>query len=169
MSIQSQTIEKYSISAKGIRDIFSDYYCEGLELNIFSKSFMYSIGYYYSEGYSFFTSPNENYNQLNLLFGKFIDSKNEKFRFQYQTGIGMFWGTIRTEFDGNSSGPFNNVFFTKSVNTVGFPIKIGGRYIPFKFLSVGIDLLGNLNFQKSIYKPMLSLEIGKLRNSRKKK
>jgi hypothetical protein len=87
-------------------------------------------------------------------------------RFQYQSGIGIFWGTLRTdEYDKeNLSFLFNNAYFTKEVSTVGFPLKIGGRYIPFKFLSIGIDLQANLNFQKSIFRPMLSIEIGKLRN-----
>ena len=169
--IQSQIIDKYSISGKGTMDILSDFYSEGFEINAFSKSYMYTIGYYYGEDYEFLgDTPTEKYNQLNLLFGKYIDTKNEKFRFQYQGGIGMFWGTFRTdEYDEGNSGLLNNAYFTEEVSTVGFPLKIGGRYIPFKFLSIGIDLQANFNFQKSIFRPMLSIEIGKLRSSKNKK
>ncbi len=165
LTVQSQVIDKYSISEKGTINILSDFYSEGFEINIFSKSYLYTIGYYYGEDYEFLgDTPTEKYNQLNLLFGKYIDTKNKIFRFQYQTGIGMFWGTLRTdEYDEENSSILNNAYFTKEVLTVGFPIKIGGRYIPFKFLSIGIDFQTNLNFQKIISRPMLSLEIGKLR------
>jgi hypothetical protein len=166
LTIQSQIIDKYSIAGKGTMDILSDFYSEGFEINAFSKSYLYTIGYFYGEDYEFLgDTPTEKYNQLNLLFGKYIDSKNEKFRFQYQGGIGLFWGTIRTdELDKTDGNILTNKYFTKEISTVGFPVKIGGRYIPFKFLSIGIDLQANLNFQKSIFRPMLNLEIGKLRN-----
>ncbi len=101
------------------------------------------------------------------MFGGYADTRNEKFRFQYQAGIGMFWGTLRTdEYDKVNSTLLTNAYFTKEVSTVGFPLKIGGRYIPFEFLSIGIDLQANLNFEKSIIIPMLSIEMGKLRSSK---
>lgn len=164
--IQSQVLEKYSVSVKGTMDILTDYYSEGIEINAFSKSTLCSVGYYYGEDYEFIGDmPTEKYNQLNLLYGKYLDTKNNKFRFQYQAGIGMFWGTLRTkELDKTSTGFLTNKYYTKKVSTVGFPLKVGGRYIPFKFLSIGIDLQANLNLQKSIFRPMLSLEIGKIRN-----
>lgn len=168
-SVQSQSIDKYSISAKGTIDLLTDYYSEGIEVNVFSKSYLYSIGYYYGEDYEFLgDTPTEKYNQLNVLFGKYIDSKNEKFRFQYQGGIGLFWGILRTdELDISDTNWLTNRYFTKKVSTIGLPIKIGGRYILFNYLSIGVDLQGNLNFQKSIIRPMLTFEIGKLRNSNK--
>jgi len=168
-TIQSQSIDKYSISVKGTMDLLTDYYSEGIEINAFSKSYLYSVGYYYGEDYDFLDeTPTEKYNQLNLLFGQYFDTKNEKFRFQYQGGIGMFWGTIRTdEFDEENSNILTNAYITEEISTIGFPLKIGGRYIPFKFLSIGIDLQANLNFQKTIFRPMLSLEFGKLRSSKK--
>lgn len=171
LTIQSQSIDKYSISVKGTMDLLTDYYSEGIEINAFSKSHLYSIGYYYGEDYEFIgDTPTEKYNQLNLLFGKYIDSKNEKFRFQYQGGIGLFWGILRTdELDISDTSWLTDRYFTKKVSTIGFPIKIGGRYILFNYLSIGIDLQGNLNFQKSIIRPMLTFEIGKLRNSNKEK
>ena len=169
--VQSQIIDKYSISGKGTIDVFSDFYSEGLEVNAFSRSYLYTIGYYYGEDYGFMgDTPTEKYNQFNLLFGKYIDTKNEKFRFQYQGGIGVFWGTLRTdEYNEQNSSILTNAYFTQEVSSISFPLKIGVRYIPFNFLSIGIDLQANLNFQKSIFRPMLSIGIGKLRSSKKKK
>jgi len=163
-----QLIDKYSISGKGTIDYLSDFYSEGVDINAFSKSFIYSIGYYYGEDYGVLgDKPTEKYNQLNLLCGKYLDSENELFRFQYQGGIGIFWGILRTdELDRSDTSLLTNRYFTKEVTTIGFPIKIGGRYIPFKFLSIGLDLQANLNFQKSILRPLLSLELGKLRSNR---
>ena len=166
---QSQTIDKYSISGKGTIDFLSDFYPEGFEINAFSNSYLYSIGYYYGEDYEVLgDSPTEKYNQLNLLFGKYIDAKNEEWRFQYQAGIGMFWGKLRTdELDNDNSNILTNHYITKNVTTVGFSIKIGGRYVPFNFLSIGVDLQANINFEKSIIRPMLSIEIGKLKSTKK--
>ena len=166
-SVQSQSIDKYSISVKGTIDLLTDYYSEGIEVNAFSNSHLYSIGYYYGEDYEFLEDlPTEKYNQLNVLFGKYINSKNKKLRFQYQGGVGLFWATLRTdELDERDKSWLTDRYITKKVSTIGFPIKIGGRYILFSFLSIGIDLQCNLNFQKSIIRPMLTFEIGKLRSS----
>ena len=167
--IQSQVIDKYSISVKGTGNIFwKSNFFEGIEINAFSQKYLYSIGFYRSTDERLFgDTPHEKYNQLNFLFGGYADTRNEKFRFQYQAGIGMFWGTLRTdEYDWINSTLLTNAYFTKEVSTVGFPLKIGGRYIPFEFLSIGIDLQANLNFEKSIIIPMLSIEMGKLRSSK---
>ena len=158
--------DKYSISGKLSTNIWTPMYIEGIEINTFSRQYLYSIGYYKGNDNSLFSDqPPEQYNQLNLLAGKFTDTKNKKFRFQYQGGIGMFWGTVRTnEFDKENSNLLTNAYFTKQISTVGLPAKIGGRYIPFKFLSIGIDMQANLNFKKSIIRNMLTIEIGKLRS-----
>lgn len=170
--IQSQTIGKYSISGKGTMDFESDFYSEGFEMNTYSKSYIYTVGYYFGEEYKLYEvfgdHPKEKYNQINLLFGKYIDTKNGMFRFQYQGGIGLYWGTFRTdEVDRINTFLFHNTYFTKEITTIGFPLKIGGRYIPFNFLSIGVDLQSNLNFEKSNIRPMLSVEIGKLKSRKK--
>jgi hypothetical protein len=167
LGMNSQTkIEKYSVSGKLTLDLLSEFYAEGIELNALSKSYIYSVGYYYGEDYEFLgDGPKEKYNQINLLFGKYIDLKNKKFRFQYQGGIGMIWGIKRTdELDTTNSNILTNYYFTEKFSTIGIPLKIGGRYIPFKFLSIGIDLQANINSTRTILRPMLSFEIGKLRN-----
>lgn len=171
IAVQSQTITKYSASFKGTTDIFADRFEEGIELNAFSKTYVYTIGYYFAEDSEWYVDPSEKYKQLNFLFGKYEDSKNEKFHFQYQAGIGVFWGRFRTEVDEENSrcGFFkifcNTAYFTRdSKETIALPLKIGGRYMPFPFLSIGIDILANINQQKTLLRPLLSIEIGKLRN-----
>jgi len=92
--MQAQSIGKYSLAVKGTLDVIDDYYAEGIELNLFRNKTLYSIGYYTGDEYVFFgDQPDEIYRQLNLLIGKYNDSKNQKFRFHYQAGIGLFWAT----------------------------------------------------------------------------
>lgn len=164
---QSQTVDKYSVSGKITMDLLAENIFEGVELNILSNNYICSVGYYFGNDYKsalFGPKPRNIYKQANLLFGKYIDTKNEKFRFQYQGGVGVFWGEIRVdEHRGGKSAFIFTYYPTKKILTVGVPIKIGGRYIPFKFLSIGIDLQTNLNLKKPILRPMLSIEIGKLR------
>lgn len=95
---QAQTIDKYSLAVKGTLDVIDDYYAEGIELNLFRNTTLYSVGYYTGDEYVFLgDQPDEIYRQFNLLIGKYNDSKNQKFRFQYQAGIGLFWATLRTD------------------------------------------------------------------------
>jgi hypothetical protein len=159
-------IDGYSIAGKITTNIWASQYFEGVELNVFQNNYIYSLGYNLNNDDTLFgDEPSEKYNQLNLLFGKYVGDK--KFRFQYQGGIGIFWGILRTdEFDTENAGLLHNAFFTKEFSTIGFPLKIGGRYIPFKFLSIGIDLQANINNSRSIIKPMISFEIGKFRTNK---
>lgn len=130
---QAQTIDKYSLSAKGTLDPFTEYYySEGVELNVFRNTTLYSMGYYTGNEYRFLgPSPDEIYRQLNLLIGKYNDSKNQKFRFQYQAGIGLFWATLRTD-EIEQENFLGNTYFTETVRTVGVPLKIGGGICPFR-------------------------------------
>ncbi|MCG9970520.1 hypothetical protein [Christiangramia crocea] len=167
--IQSQIIDKYSISGKGTMDIFTDSFFEGIDLNIFSRSYIYTIGYYDGEEYFndflFPDSPEEKFYQFNLLFGKYIDLQRQNFRIRYQAGIGRFWGTLRTDELDPEFGDFNvSHYLSEEFSTIGFPVKIGGRYIPFNFLSIGVDIQANLNAERVIIRPMLCLDIGKLKD-----
>ncbi|MDG1824307.1 MAG: hypothetical protein P8H45_05395 [Flavobacteriaceae bacterium] len=164
--LQAQTIDKYSLSVNGTLDVIDDYYAEGIELNLFRNKTLYSIGYYTGDEYVFFgDQPDEIYRQLNLLIGKYNDSKNQKFRFQYQAGIGLFWATLRTD-EIKHEIFLGNTYFTETVRTIGVPLKIGGRYMPFSFMSIGIDIQANLNSKRSNTRPMLSVEFGNIRSKK---
>ncbi len=157
-------IEFYSTSVKINMDIQNVHF-EGVEVNAFSKNFMYSIGYYSGSEYEliFDDKPYQKYSQFNLLFGQSL-GKN-KFRFQYQGGLGIIWGTKRTdELIIEETSLFVNTYKIKEFTTVSFPLKIGWKYIPFKFMSIGMDLQLNLNFERPVLRPMFSVEFGKLRN-----
>lgn len=164
--LQAQSIDKYSLAVKGTLDVIDDYYAEGIELNLFRNTTLYSVGYYTGDEYVFLgDQPDEIYRQLNLLIGKYNDSKNQKFRFQYQAGIGLFWATLRTD-EIKQEIFLGNTYFTETVRTVGVPLKIGGRYMPFSFMSIGIDIQANLNSKRSNTRPMLSIEFGNIRSKK---
>ena len=169
LTVQSQYIETYSFAFKANPYPYGSPIEEGIEANVLSKKYLFSVGYYFGEDNELWVSPPEKYKQLNLLFGGYSDSKNEKFRFQYQAGLGVFWGRFRTDqIDTENSGLLHTAYFTKDINpTIALPIKIGRRYIPFPSMSIGVDIQVNINEHTSLLRPMLSIEIGKLRNNYK--
>lgn len=164
--LQAQSIGKYSLAIKGTLDPYADsYYAEGVELNAFSRSFVYSLGYISGDEYvSSDYLPKERHTMINALIGKYIDSKNQKFRFQYQAGIGLL--LVTTNETNSVQLPLRGVTVTtqKTIGprTLGFPVKVGGRYLPFSFLSIGIDLQTHLNHKKIIVRPTVSIGVGKL-------
>ncbi|MDG1685451.1 MAG: hypothetical protein P8H63_05380 [Flavobacteriaceae bacterium] len=164
--LQAQSIGKYSLAIKGTLDPYADsYYAEGVEINAFSRSFVYSLGYISGDEYvSSDYLPKERHTMINALIGKYIDSKNQKFRFQVQTGIGLLLVTKEDVMTFPSNGI--SVEQTIGPRTLGFPVKVGGRFLPFSFLSIGIDIQANLNSKRSNTRPMLSVEFGNIRSKK---
>lgn len=136
----------------------------GAELNVLRNKFIYSLDYYrYEEFLIFGPDPSEYYNQIGLMIGKYVG--DELFRFQYQAGIAPFWGIRRTELIKEGIGIFSSDYHEKeNFFTIGITLKLGFKIVPTSFLSIGIDLQTNMNLENTVYMPMLSVEIGKLRN-----
>ena len=126
----------------------------GLEINILKNKFIYSIDYI---GHDFLDQ-----NQLGIMIGKYKGDKY--FRIQYQAGINMFWGKYSTP---GATQPWINTTggSSSSFYTVGAISKVGLKLIPLKNLSIGTDLLINLNHKNTLFMPMVSIEIGKLRKA----
>jgi hypothetical protein len=131
-----------------------------LEINVFKNKYIYSLEFlgYDKPGALIINDPSQN--QLGLMMGKFNGEKY--FRIQYQAGINMFWGEFSNP--GSSNPWIAGSSSRSSFFTVGAVSKVGFKYIPLKNLSIGIDFQINLNSVKTLYMPMFSLEIGKLRN-----
>ena len=135
----------------------------GLEINVLKNNFIYSLDLLGHEKLgTLIFNDNISQNQLGIMIGKF---KGEKyFRFQYQTGINLFWGKYSNS-NLESSNPWiggNNS--SSRFSTIGAVSKIGFKFIPLKSLSIGIDFQINLNSVKTLFMPMFSIEIGELRN-----
>jgi hypothetical protein len=128
----------------------------GVEINAFKNYLIYAVDYYHYEEFVLFVDPSEKYNQIDFLIGKYIG--DNLFRFQYQGGLGTFWGFKRGEPTGNADYRKVNFF------TLGIPLKLGFKILPARFISIGVDLQANINFKKSTRMAMLSIELGNLRN-----
>ena len=133
----------------------------GVEFNILKNKFIYSIDYIGHDILAALILNDPSQNQLDIMMGKY---KGEKyFRIQYQAGINIFWGKFSNP--GSSNPWIGGSSSSSSFFTVGAVSKVGLKYIPLKNLSVGIDFQINLNSVKTLYMPMFSIEIGKLRNA----
>ena len=76
-------------------------------------------------------------------------------RIQYQSGLNIFWGKYSTT---GKSQPWINISLDSSSSfyTVGSITKVGLKFIPLKNLSIGTDLLINLNGIDFCYEPELT-------------
>ncbi len=124
----------------------------GLEINLLKNKFIYSLEYI---AHDFLDQ-----NQLGIMMGKYKGDKY--FRIQYQGGINLFWGEYYTP--GETQPWIGGSGSTSSFFTAGVVSKVGLKFIPLKNLSIGVDLQVNINFEKTLFLPMFSIEIGKLRN-----
>jgi hypothetical protein len=164
-SINGQiTIDGYSINPKlGASNFNTEDNLSGLagvagvEINAFKNHIIYALDYYHYEEFVLFVYPSEKYNQIDFLIGKYIGDR--LFRFQYQGGLGTFWGFKRGDKIGNYSDHKKDNFFT-----IGIPLKLGFKVIPARFISIGIDFQANINFEKPTNMALISLEFGKLRD-----
>ena len=179
LSSGQNRIDGYAISPKmGV--LYSSGINEGLaggvEVSILKKSRIYSLVFSGGGEFISFDMPREEMNFLDALYGGFKDFNNHLFRIQYQGGIGVVWGVKRGEYlySSGGTGGWFNLFSTShykrlSYFNIGIPIKIGFKIIPLRQLSIGIDLLANINSGSPSLMPMISLEFGKLRAKRIKK
>lgn len=128
---------------------------QGCEINILSKKLIFSLDYYYCS----IILDIPTIHQIDFLIGEHIGDKY--LRFQYQGGIGAAWGVNK----GDRIGTYFPLRYEKEkFITIGIPLKLGFKFMPIDFLSIGIDFQVNLNVKYPIYMTMASIEIGRIRN-----
>lgn len=160
-----QTINHYSINPKfGFYSLLFDDYAAGLEINTTRNKQIYSIDYILFRDNQFLweSDPREKFNQIGIMYGSYLGEK--LFRLQFQGGLSGFWGLRRTDelvWSGSSWG--GGTYKGEKFFTIGIPLKLGLKVIPFHFLSFGLDLQANINAKKKIFYPTVSVEIGKIR------
>ena len=139
-----------------IRDSFKfsstiEWLAAGLELNIVDDNLRYSLQYYRLEEFHLFDNSAER-TQIGFKIGK--QTEGSLIRFKYQAGVAYY--------NGNNSGfYFRNKI--KEFHTIGLTTAVGLEYMPFSFLSIGLDLETNINKRESIYMPLLKISLGKIR------
>jgi hypothetical protein len=132
-----------------------------VELNVSRNDVMFSVDYLAFEELHFGFSPKpiEYFNQVGFMAGKYFGEND--FRLQLQGGIAPIWGIRRIKI--KSTG--GNNYHSENFLTTGLVFKIGVKAYPLKFFGLGIDLQANFNSNKSVFMPMVSVEIGKLRTT----
>lgn len=141
-------------------------YVAGVELNASVNKVLYSLDYLYFKEADFLfwgPEPRERYNQIGCYAGTYFGEKY--FRFQLQGGLSAIWGYDRTDvyLDGGSDFGGGKYQAEKFVE-IGMPFKLGFKLIPVYFLSIGIDVKAGLTLHRQLIYPMISMEIGRLRN-----
>lgn len=139
----------------------------GLAVNIFSTKYVYSTHYVFSNEMELFGSndPKEVRNEFDLLFGRYFGDRY--FRFQCQFGLGVFWGIKRGEKTYNYNSGYE--YDTEKFTAIGVPLKMGFKYIPAKYISLGVDFQTNINSESTIFMVLFSIEFGLLRYEIKSK
>ncbi|MEM9545434.1 MAG: hypothetical protein AAGA77_05650 [Bacteroidota bacterium] len=137
-------------------------YSIGSEVIYIKNKLLFSADYYKLEEFVLFKAPVERYNHLGLMFGSYSDK--EKFRFQYQIGLGLLWGITRTDekIDGPQSW-LGTQYEGEDFSTLGLTSKLGFKLIQSSTASVGLDLHISVNSERTVCMPFLSAEMGLLR------
>ncbi|MFO7863576.1 MAG: hypothetical protein R6U85_06215 [Salinivirgaceae bacterium] len=161
------SIDGYSVNPKlGMYKLIDDNggAIGGAEFIIIRNKFIFSIDFYRYEEFTIFgPNPTEVYNQIGTMIGGYNGEK--LFRLQYQLGVASLWGIKRTALINEGTGLFSSdKYDSKHFFTAGLTTKLGFKIIPLKFLALGIDFQMNINPEKMVYMPMISIEIGKLRD-----
>ena len=168
-SIEAQVRDEgflgYSVSAKYL--FFAETKC--IEADIIVNKYIvgaYALKYQ-EDGILLSKFPKEHNKQFVILFGSYTNFR--KFRLQYQAGVGTIAGLKRTKLleKNNFIWPIE-YYESKNYSTLGLATRIGFKYIPFTFMSVGIDVMSNLNNEKIDLSPMLSINLGLLRQKAKR-
>ena len=136
----------------------------GIEAGLIQDRFIYSADIIGGKEFLFLgdPSPAEYFGEASILMGRFTG--NKYFRFLYQGGLSVFAGVKRTVLIEEGHELFGvDHYDTRNFVTIGLPLKVGFRFTPCKYLGIGVDLHTNFNFEKTVFMPMISLEIGRLR------
>ena len=129
----------------------------GLELDVYKNNLLYSFQYYHLENYVIF-GRSAHRTQVGFRLGK--QTNGHLLRFRYQLGIAYYDGQYKYPTSRGEKG---------EVSALGLTTRIGFEYIPFSFLSIGLDVESNFNAEESILMPLLKIGIGKIRPKKRKK
>ncbi len=141
----------------------------GAELNVSKKNLIYSIDYFrFKELIIYSPYPEEYYNQLGLMMGKYHSFKD--LRFQYQGGVASLWGLRRTDIKTQGSGiyPWSYDYYnTEDFFTIGLAAKLGFKWVIAPRINIGIDFQANLNSIHPLGFGMISIVVGRMPNINK--
>lgn len=133
----------------------------GLELNVFTHRQIFSVDYYrFHQPLLFDRSSSERFNQIALMYG--VHKRNGLLRVELQGGLAPIWGVRRTNEVIRETGLFGTYYQTVYFFALGAVGKAGFKFTPSERFAIGIDVQANLNFQRTVVMPMLSVAFGRL-------
>lgn len=172
LALGQDEAEKFAINPKlGMFNNFSnvDGFVYGVEMNLLKNNLLYSVDYYRLDEFNILGPlPSVVNNQAGFMLGKYKGDRY--FRVYYQAGLSMFWGNKRTHLISSGSGWFGTATYdSENFYTPGIPVKLGFKVIPLHFMAIGIDFQANFNMKNPVIMPLISLELGNLREKINKK
>ena len=122
----------------------------GVETNYLRNGWIFSADFFHFQEIGYLSAIDDIYQQVGLMAGKYYGDR--LFRIELQGGIAALWGVGESD----PSDPGNI--------SAGLVLKTGFKFIPLHFFSIGLDLQSNINSRKPLFMPLISIEIGKLRD-----
>lgn len=156
-SVQNKEIRAYSLSAQG--GLYADNdglygWTAGGEISYLRGKHVFSFSYRYMEEtpqQNFLGPMMEQYDMYTLLYGMYFDWK-ERYRFQFQTGLGRLNG-YRRETSGEG-------FYSYQTNrSRGIPLRFSAAYLLSPQVSIGLDTWMYFDAKRSFYWPVLNLNV----------
>jgi len=119
----------------------------GAEFKRFIGNTIYSVDYIYAQEFTLFDPvPDDVFNQIGFMAGKY--SGGEFLRYEYQGGLAPVFGKFYSEHKSGTPGTSSYRYYEENkFFTVGLAVKLGLKIVPLKFVSVGIDVLANINIR----------------------
>lgn len=131
----------------------------GFEFELLRNKRIISLDLYAGEEFALFDDDAAKFRQMGILFGGYWGSGHV--RIQYQGGVAPTWGIL--------NGYYNEAEYvdSKPYFTFGLTGKLGLKLMVSHFMSLGVDIQGNLNPKNPVFYPSLSIEIGRLKERNK--
>lgn len=134
---------------------------KGLDFNFFRNGGVYSCSYNFYKEFDILSANLEEFNDCSLLIGFYTQNKSVVFTHQF--GISYLWGTIH-EYSSVTDylGRVTQIDKMKNVYTFGLELLFGFKYLFTPELTFGLEFQANINREKIIAMPMITIGYGNL-------
>lgn len=129
----------------------------GIEASYRKNNNIHSLSIDFMRQVMIFSSPDNTFKQLNYLYGRYHD-KN-KVRFQYQIGVGVFFGRVQDKLIRRDPGLLGHEYYnTKTYSRMALPLAFGIKRLLKNGQTLGLDININVTKELVIIMPALSFE-----------
>lgn len=129
----------------------------GIEASYRKNNNTHSLSLDFMRQYMIFSSPDNTFKQLNYLYGRYHD-KN-KVRFQYQIGVGVFFGRVQDKLIRRDPGLLGHEYYTmRPYSRMALPLEFGIKRLLKNGHTLGLDININMTKELVIIMPALSFE-----------